>query len=384
MKKSLFLLGLVFALIIFPCGDTFAKKAKKPNPIKAPVVINTKTEQAQEVLEVPDKNELEPVNETDVGEPVDVKEIINAIEPQEASDVVDVKETKTDVEQEETKKAEEIIPKNKPKLILENPCNSEVEECFTVFSSLQNKHNIVALKKLYTEDFINSDGYNKTQLFALTTRTFAGYPDYKTDYEIKEILSTNQFAMATVVQKISATTKDISKITKDKGTYKATLETVFYLRKAGKDWKIYAEDVKNEESILAYGMAKDVDGIINAPQKVLSGSDFSASVTVDTPEGYSAIASINGAQVVEGYDMNGESFRQVPADNGTIERVLKANELNNNEAVVVSVGFTKLTQDMFKKAKLDIAGLMILMRRVDVIPVNSNHKVNDKAKNGKK
>ena len=82
--------------------------------------------------------------------------------------------------------------------------------------------------------------------------------------------------------------------------------------------------------------------------------------------------------------MNGETFRQVPADSGTIERVLKSNDLNNNEAVVVSVGFTKLTQDMFKKAKMDIAGLMILMRRVDIIPQNSNHNTDSKVKNEKK
>ena len=109
-----------------------------------------------------------------------------------------------------------------------------------------------------------------------------------------------------------------------------------------------------------------------------------ANVVVETPDGYSAIASVNNTQIVENYNMTGESFRQVPVESGLVERVLKANSDNNNEAVVVSVGFTKLTQDMFKKAKMDISGLMILMRRVDIVPENSYHIVNDKAKNAKK
>ena len=139
-----------------------------------------------------------------------------------------------------------------------------------------------------------------------------------------------------------------------------------------------------ETSKLAYGMAKDVDAVIFAPQKVLFGNDYSAGVKVFMPDGYSAIASVNNTQIVENYDMTGESFRQVPADISVVERVLKANGENNNEAVVVSVGFTKLSQDMFKKAKMDISGLMILMQRVDILPENSNHKVDNARKNSKK
>lgn len=385
MKKSLFVGILVLSLLAFPCGSSFAKKAKKPNPIKAPIVIKTEPEVKEVEENQPDINELDIQEVNKVEEPADVKEVVNTIEPAESADVVDLNEKKKTIKEDaKVEPVVQIKTKETPKSIAENPCKDEIEKFFTTFSELQNKHNINALKKLYSDDFANTDGYNKTQLFALMTRTYSGYPDLKTDYIVKNIVTTKYFATAQVTQKVTATTKDVSKITKDKGTYNATLETIVYLKKYGKDWKIYSEEVLSEVSTLAYGMAKDVAAQINAPQKVLGGKDYSASVVVETPEGYSAIASVNNTQIVEGYNMNGETFRQVPADGGAVERVFKANELNNNEAVVVSVGFTKLTQDMFKKAKMDISGLMILMQRVDIIPENSNHKFDNSAKNEKK
>ncbi|MCR4881824.1 MAG: hypothetical protein K6A44_07735 [bacterium] len=384
MKKNLFIIMLAFSLLAFPCGNSFAKKAKKYDPIKAPVVIKTEPEEKEVQENIPDINEIE-VKETKE-KAADVKKDAADAVQEESSEVVETADTKAEEKKEDvkTEPVVHIVPKETPKLIKGNPSNTEIEKFFVDFANLQNKHNIKALKKVYTDDFINTDGYNKTQLFALMNRTYAAYPDLKTEYLVKSISSTKHFAMANVTQKVTATTKDTSKITKDKGTYTATLETIVYLKKIGKEWQIYSEAVLSEVSKLSYGMAKDVSGIIDAPQKVLAGSDYSASVTVETPSGYSSIASVNNTQVVEGYNMSGESFRQVPSDSGTVERVLKANNLNNNEAVVVSVGFTKLTQDMFKKAKMDISGLMILMRRVDIVPENSNHKTDNKAKNEKK
>jgi len=363
MKKVLFVGILALSLIVFPGGGAFAKKAKKANSVKAPVV--TEAEAQKEIREaepVNDEKDTKTVQTTKDTQPDDVQ-------PKEDVPAVEVKPV-----------AEKKVVPNRNFI---EPCYAEIEMFFSGYAELFNKHNLAALKKVYTEDFINADGYNKSQLFSLMTRTFGGYPDMKLEYHLNSIVSTGQYAMVNVTQMINATTKDNSKITKDKGTYKAALEVVVYLKKTGKDWKIYSETVQSEVSTLAYGMAKDVQAVINAPRKVASGEDYSASVRVATPDGYSAIASINAAQVVEGYNMNGETFRQVPTDGGSVERVLKANDKNNNEAVVVSVGFTKLTQDLFKKATLDIAGLMILMQRVDIIPQNSNYVIN-KEKNESK
>ena len=242
------------------------------------------------------------------------------------------------------------------------------------FEKLQNKHNLTALKQLYTEDFVNADGYNKTQLFNLISHTMANFPDIKNTYEISDIIANDKVATIFLNQTVTAITKEKSKITNDKGEYNAKLKTVIYLRKYNNKWKIYSEDVNYEYSALAYGSAKGMTAEIYAPQKVLANTDYCAGVSINIPENYNAIASVNVTQLVDNYKMASESYRQVAKDKPSLERVIKSNVDGNNEAIMISIGFTKQEEDMFKKPKLELSGLLILFQRVDVIPANSNLK----------
>ncbi len=248
----------------------------------------------------------------------------------------------------------------------------EIKQFVEKFELLQNKHSLMGLKKLYTDEFVNSDGYNKEQLFKLMKSTFENYPDIKFEFEIENIVVSGDYAFIYLKQNISATTKSVSKITGDKGDYTALLNVVLYLKKINSDWKIYSEAVLYENSRLAFGSAKSIDSILNVPQKVLSNTDYCAGVRVVLPEKYMATASINNTQIVEGFNLKGETFRSVANDDGIVERMLKANADKNNEAVVISIALTEKTQDMFKKPKIEISGLLMLMKRVDVIPTNSN------------
>ena len=245
------------------------------------------------------------------------------------------------------------------------------------YEKLQNKHNLTALKQVYSDDFVNADGYNKTQLFNLISQTLSNYPDIQNTYEIADIIPGDNFATIFLNQTVSATTKENSKITNDKGEYNAKLKMVMYLKKYNNKWKIYSEDVNYESSTLAFGSAKGVEAEVNAPQKVLANTDYCAGFSVDVPEGYNAIASVNVTQLVDNYKMTSESYRQIEKDKQSLERVIKANNDGNNEAVMVSIGFTKQENDMFKKPKIELSGLLILFQRVDIIPANSNLKTTE-------
>ena len=245
----------------------------------------------------------------------------------------------------------------------------------------QNAHSISSLKKYYVEEFMNADGFNRKQLFELMEKTYSNFPDIKAVVVVEKMIVSENYAMAYLKQTVNANTRATSKITGDKGVYEANLNTVWYLKKINKDWKIYSEDVTYETSRLAYGKAKDIKAKINAPQMVLANVDYCAGVNIDIPSNFSAIASVNNTQIVQGFDLTGENFRQVNPDKATLERILKANDNNNNEAVVISVGLTEATQDTFKKPKIDISGLLMLMQRVDVVPKNDNIAV-QKDKNG--
>ena len=256
---------------------------------------------------------------------------------------------------------------------IQNNLNKEQITLFVQnLQKFQNKHNLAELRKIYSEEFVNSDGFNRNQLFALMKKTFESYPDLKTDIKINDIVILDDFAMVFVQQNLSATTQNVSQITGDKGFYTADLNSIMYLKKINNIWKIYSENVTFENSRLAYGTAKEIIASINAPQKVLTDTDYCAGVSITLPTGFSAIASINNTQIVEGFNLSGEAFRQVPPDKGSLERVLHSNNNNNNEAVVASIGFTQTGEDLFKKPKVEISGIIMLMKRVDVIPENSN------------
>jgi len=249
------------------------------------------------------------------------------------------------------------------------------------FAELQNNKKISSLKKLYVEEFINADGLNKTQFFNLVEKTFQNYPDLKTVFDIKKIIVADSFAMIYLTQDVTATTKIPSKITGDKGEYKATLHSILYLKEINNIWKIYSEEVTFENSALSFGTGKNIIASINAPQKALADTDYCAGVSAQIPNGFSAIASINNVQITENYNLKGETFRQIPLIEGSLERMLKANSNNNNEAVVVSVALTQQTEDMFKKPKIDISGLIILMKRVDIIPQKTSVNNTEELKN---
>lgn len=254
----------------------------------------------------------------------------------------------------------------------ENLQKSQISNFVKNFEILQNKHDLVGLKKIYSEEFVNTDGFNRNQLFTLMKKTFENYPDFKSSIQIENIVVLNDYAMVFIKQDVNATTKAISKITGDKGSYTAVLQSILYLKKINNSWKIYSENVIFENSKLAFGTAKNVNASLNVPQKVLVDTDYCAGVNIDLPVGFSAIASINNTQIIEGFGLSGETFRQVPPDKASLERVLRANNNNNNEAVVASVGFTQTSEDMFKKPKVDISGLLMLMKRVDIIPETTN------------
>ena len=280
-------------------------------------------------------------------------------------------------EQENTCPVENSSCEISQKEIQQNKNIETLKKFVADYEKLQNKHNLNALKQVYAEDFVNADGYNKTQLFNLISQTLSNYPDIKNTYEIADIIAGDNFAAIFLNQTVSATTKETSKITKDKGEYNAKLKMVMYVKKYNNKWKIYSEDVNYESSTLAFGSAKGINAVINAPQKVPANTDYCAGFSVEIPEDYNAIASVNVTQLVDKYKMASESYRQVDKEKASLERIIKANNDGNNEAVMVSIGFTKQENDMFKKPKIELSGLLILFQRVDIIPANSNIKTTE-------
>ena len=85
---------------------------------------------------------------------------------------------------------------NKTATEIENELKDDEIKCFVdTYAKYQNSHNTKALKRLYTEDFVNSDGFNKQQLFDLINKTYENYPDITSNYEIEEIIRLENYSM---------------------------------------------------------------------------------------------------------------------------------------------------------------------------------------------
>ena len=82
-------------------------------------------------------------------------------------------------EQENTCPVENSSCEISQKEIQQNKNIETLKKFVADYEKLQNKHNLNALKQVYAEDFVNADGYNKTQLFNLISQTLSNYPAIK-------------------------------------------------------------------------------------------------------------------------------------------------------------------------------------------------------------
>ena len=258
------------------------------------------------------------------------------------------------------------------KQIADEQQKKEIKVFFKDYEKAYNSHNVKKILAFHDADYINSDGLNQIQYSKLLQRTFDNFPDIKTKIEILDITTNTKYVIVYLAEKKNATTKSASKITNDNGLFISEEKKIVYLEEFNGIWKIYSDNIIEEASVTSYGIGKDVSAELIVPQKVLSDNDYSAAVFVFPPEGYSAMASINNGQLSEDYAHKSNGYRSVNRKTGLLERMFKANSENNNEYVIASVGFSKVSSSMFKDSALDLKGMIMLMKRVNIIPNTKN------------
>ncbi len=301
---------------------------------------------------------------------------------EEAQDV-SVSENAAEEADYECKECKEGVCNINPKQIAADVQKKEIKQFFDNYEKAFNSHNVKKILALHDADYINSDGLNSAQYSKLLQRTFDNFPDIKTKIEILDITSNTKYVIVFLSENKQAVTKSASKITNDNGIFKSEEKKVVYLEEFNGIWKIYSDNIIEEASITSYGIGKDVSAELIVPQRVLAGNDYSAAVYVFPPEGYSAMASINNGQLSEDFVHKGSGYRSVNRKTGLLERMFKANIENNNEYVIASVGFSKVSSSMFKDSALDLKGLIMLMKRVNIIPNTRNVEL-QKAENSAK
>lgn len=240
-----------------------------------------------------------------------------------------------------------------------------------------NAHNLEGLAALYTEDFMNNDGYNKKLYMSLVQDTWDTYSDITYDAVIEEMEIENNYATITTRETAVATVTNNEEMIEATGELYSKGKCIYYLTKVGEDWKIRSEQILEERTALKYGDARFTDIDLITPNQVAAGTEYSASLKLNLPKDAVVIASIGKERMVYPQVKCDEVFRKLPEDQ-VLERVFKANTENLNEYTVASVGITRTEPESESVVRVYMSGLAILMTRVNVIPQNNFIKFEEK------
>ena len=258
----------------------------------------------------------------------------------------------------------------------------EIESFFKTFEKYTAKGDIEKLKTLYSDDFINNDGFDKKTYFDLITLVSDMYEDAEYKMDITSVHRDGDYAYAYLNEVASAKTTDKYNENTGIGVVKSDSVYLFHLQKISGKWKIRALDVLSEQTSLVYGDARDLDFEIKAPTKVKQGTDYTIDFSINNmPNDAVLIASITNDPIIYPQVNREEVFRTLKK-NKNLERIVRANSDNYNEYATVSLGVTKAgvikNGEEIDMVKIYMTGMAFVMSRVNVEQV-INHKVEQKS-----
>lgn len=230
-----------------------------------------------------------------------------------------------------------------------------------------NAHDIQKIGDYYASNYISGDGLNKNQVIDLIKQTWKKCPDLKYSTVIKNLRLDNNRASIEFSEDIIATTNDRSEVTKDKGSVNGQSHNILYLEKYGCGWKIITDKTLYEETVVKYGTAKNININFNVPEQVLSGEDYTASLKIDLPENVFALGSLASVPLVYPAKQPVETFRQIPPELSTLERIIKSNKDCLNEISSASVSFCEAQRTNYTNLNINVTGIAVVLKRVNVV-----------------
>lgn len=257
----------------------------------------------------------------------------------------------------------------------------DIKNVILVQDKLANKHDYDGLYKLYSDNFVNSDGFDKETYFKLIEETWEVYPDISYTTEIKNIEFNDNYATVFVKEiAVAAPKEEIGEFTTIGELYSVS-KCVYHLEKHGNNWFISSEKVIEETSTLKYGEARYVDFELNTPKQIGSDKFYTVQLKADLPPQTIAVASISNEKIIYPQTKSEDAFRKMTGN--SLERVFKSNSDSVNEYAVASIGLTHTENYDEEHIKVYMSGLGFVMTRINVVPQNKFIKLEDKNEQNK-
>ena len=246
---------------------------------------------------------------------------------------------------------------------------SDLKDIINKQNNFANQRNYDDLNKLYSKDFISSDGFDKEVYFKLIKETWETYPDITYKTKINNIEYTDNYATAFVTETAYATSNEEFGDFQTVGELYSTSNCVYHLEKRGNNWLVISEKIIDETSALKYGEARYINIELNAPKQIGANKYYTTTLKVDAPKDAHTVASISKENIVYPQVKSEDAFRRLANDN-ILERVFLANKENVNEYAIASVGITHIQDFDVNKVKVYMSGLAFVMTRVNIVPEN--------------
>jgi hypothetical protein len=246
--------------------------------------------------------------------------------------------------------------------------SKDISIFFAKYLNTLNAHDIKRIGNFYSSNYTSTDKLTKLQMIDLIKNTWESCPDIKYYTTVKSIKADNNKAIIEFEETITATTKNKSDITKDKGIVSGKSINIFYLEKCENGWLITSDKITAEESTVKYGAAKLINSSLDVPLQAVSGETYTASLKTDMPQEIFAIASISSVPIIYPAKKAEEVFRQVEPGLNILERVIKSNKNGFNELVSASISYCEAQRNSYTNLDIKTTGLAVIIKRVNVVP----------------
>ena len=266
---------------------------------------------------------------------------------------------------------------------------TDEQQIYDILNSVaknMTKRKLNKLKQFYDSSFVTNDGFNYNFYFEILNGIWQDYP--KLEYTIVpvKINFSKNYAEVLCNESINGTVSK-NAFWDGEGIIESKAQTIYYLKKSSINWYITGINVINETGIIKFGNATNMDFQIQAPFQVQNDSYYTISLDVKKPLNSIVVASLNSMPIVYPQKNPLDIFKITTSEN-TLERMVKANKNGFNENAIATIGIYERNNmdsssqnhnnlSKINENKVNSTGAAFVLRRVNVININKNNKLNE-------
>jgi hypothetical protein len=241
----------------------------------------------------------------------------------------------------------------------------DITNLFKKMDSYTQKTDFKKLKLLFSDTFVNNDGYDLDTYLKSVKNGFSSYKVKSMQTKINKISVNEDYAIVQATETGEAETlKPVANI-EGNGLILSSSEVYYFLRKESNQWKITSINIIDESCSILYGSAKTVYFSLNVPNQVKSGTEYTASLSFAPVKDVYVTASLYSSPIIYPMALPQNEYKAIKGD-GVLERLMNANQNGYNEYAVASIGLTSPKYISNSEYSFNLTGSAVVMRRVNV------------------